>query len=250
MAKDGVVSGGGRVSRYLMGAFMLALAVLGVVYGAPWGLSFMFAIAAPMIMVGHRIFRPAITREPGAVVCRYEPWQETGAFIALIAVPLFGIGAIGVAFQSHSPVYGWGGVFLLAVTLLSLFAFRRARRRCLLRITPAALSVPRPDDGYTVVEIPRAAVQSITPSSATVGLGTQVPQTEIRYAATGSGGGTVLLGPAPSRDTVWLTIDPDNLFTAIQVWKDGDPNDPRLLDRIESVLRCGATPATPSPEEH
>lgn len=250
MAKDGVVSGGGRVSRYLVGGLVLAVAVLGVVYGAPWGIALMLATAGPMIMVGHRIFTPAITREPGAIVCHYEPWQETGAFIALIAVPIIGIGAIAAAFQSNTRFFGWAGVFALAVTLLSLFAFRRARRRCLLRITPAALSVPRPDDGYTVVEIPRAAVQSITPSSATVGLGTQLPQTEIRYAATGSGAGTVLLGPAPSRDTVWLTIDPGNLFTAIQVWKDADPNDPRLLDRIESVLRCGATPATPSPEEH
>jgi hypothetical protein len=60
-----------------VGGLVLAVAVLGVVYGAPWGFSLMLAIAGAGIMVGHRIFTPAITREPGAVVCRYEPWQAS-----------------------------------------------------------------------------------------------------------------------------------------------------------------------------
>jgi hypothetical protein len=243
MAKDGVVSGGGRVFRYLVGGLVLALAVFGVVSGGPWGISLMLATAAPMIMLGHRIFKPAITREPGAVVCHYVPWQETGAFIALIAVPLIGIGAIAAAFESNSPFYGWAGVFALAITPLSLFSFLRARRRCLLRITPVTLSVPQPADGWTVTDIPRAAVRSITTSTATVGLGTKLPQVEIHYATTGSGrgGGKVRVGPAPSRDTVWLTIDPNNLLPAMQAWKDADPNDPQLLDRVESVLRSGVS---------
>jgi hypothetical protein len=251
MAKDSVITGGGRVFRYLVGGFVLALAVFGAVSGGPWGMVLTLATAGAVIMVGHRIFRPAITRESGAVVCHYEPWQETGGFGALIGIPLIGTGAIGVAFQSNSPFYGWAGVFLLAITPVSLFGFWRGRRRCLLRITPDVLNVPRPADGWTVFDIPRAAVQEITPSTATVGLGTKMPQVEIRYAAggTGRGFGTVRVGPAPSRDTVWLTIEPDNLRAALQVWKDGDPNDPRLLDLVESVLRSGKTSAATPPEE-
>lgn len=244
MAEDTVITGPGRVLRYLVGGLLLALAAFAAFSSEPSsGLALMMAAGAAVILLGHRIFKPAITREPGAVVCHYVPWQETGAFTALIAVPLIGIAAIAMAFQSNSPLFGWGGVFLLAVTPLSLFAFLRARRRCLLRITPDALGVPQPADGYTVTDIPRAAVQSITSSTATVGLGTQMPQTEIRYATTdtGRGVGTVRLGPAPSRNTVWLTIDPANLLTAMQVWKDGDPNDPRLLDHVESVLRSGVS---------
>jgi len=240
MAKGGVVSGGGRAFRYLVGGFVLALAAFAAVSGGSWGIVLVLAAAGAVILLGHRIFKPAITRESGAVVCHYVPWQETGAFVALIIVPLIGIGAIAVAFESNSPGFGWAGVFLLAITPLSLFAFLRARRRCLLRIAPNALSVPRPDNGWTVTDIPRAAVQSITTSAATVGLGTKLPQAEIRYAAggTGRGGaGTVRVGPAPSRDTVWLTIEPDNLLTALQVWKDGDPNDPGLMDRVEAILR-------------
>ena len=47
MAKDGVVSGGGRVCQYLVGGFVLALTVFGVVSGAPWG------VVEPVGVVAH-----------------------------------------------------------------------------------------------------------------------------------------------------------------------------------------------------
>jgi len=208
----------------------------------PWGLGLMLATAAVVIILGHRIFRPAVTREPGAVVCHYIPWYETGAFVALVAVPLIGLSGIALASEHGSSLYGWGGLFLLAVTPLSLVNFLRARRRCLLRITPTVLGVPMPDQGYAVTDVPRAAVQSITSGAAVVGLGTKLPLVELRYAPGDPGrgsAGTVRLGPAPSRDTVWLTVEPADLLTALEVWNESDPKDPALLDHIEAIL-CGS----------
>ncbi|MBU3749014.1 MAG: hypothetical protein FGM52_00925 [Mycobacterium sp.] len=243
MAEDRVISGGGRVFRYLLGGMLLALAAFGAFSSEPsYVLALVVATGGAVILVGHRIFRPAITRESGAVVCHYAPWQETGAYTALGVAPLIGICAVALAFQSNSPFFGWGGVFLIVVAPMSLIAFLRAQRRCLLRITPAALTVPRPADGWTVIDIPREAVQSITASRAMSSAWTWLPIAEIRYTATGTGrgGGTVRVGPATSRDTVWLTIQPDYLLTALQMWNDGDPDDPQLLERVDAALRSGA----------
>ena len=44
-------------------------------------------------------------------------------------------------------------------------------------------------------------------------------------------------GRAPAEDTVLLMLDPSNLRPALQAWKDGDPNDPGLMDRVEAILR-------------
>ena len=42
---------------------------------------------------------------------------------------------------------------------------------------------------------------------------------------------------------VVLTVDPDDLLHALQFWKDGDPIDPAMMDRVESVLR-GKSPTS------
>jgi hypothetical protein len=34
-----------------------------------------------------------------------------------------------------------------------------------------------------------------------------------------------------------FTVDPANLGAGLQAWKDGDPNDPGLMDRVEAILR-------------
>ena len=44
-------------------------------------------------------------------------------------------------------------------------------------------------------------------------------------------------GRAPAEDTVLLMLDPSNLRPALQAWKDGDPNAPGLMDRVEAILR-------------
>jgi len=34
-----------------------------------------------------------------------------------------------------------------------------------------------------------------------------------------------------------FTVDPANLAAGSQAWKDGDPTDPGLMDRVEAILR-------------
>jgi hypothetical protein len=34
-----------------------------------------------------------------------------------------------------------------------------------------------------------------------------------------------------------FTVDPVNLGAGLQAWKDGDPIDPGLMDRVEAILR-------------
>jgi hypothetical protein len=34
-----------------------------------------------------------------------------------------------------------------------------------------------------------------------------------------------------------FTVDPANLGAGLQAWKDADPNDPGLMDRVEAILR-------------
>lgn len=240
---DGRKARGASLIRYFLGGMLLLLVPFIVQDGrAPWSLGVAIAIGAVVIMFGdRRVFRPAIARESDAIVCRYVPWNETGPYIALGAVPLLGLCGIDLGFRSgFSAVFGWAGLFLLAVIPLSLLAFIRASRRCMLQVRPTALSVPLPGNGYTMTDISRQRVRSVTHRTAKVGLGTDLLVTEISCGATESERGAdqvVRLGPAPVKDTVWLTIDPGNLLEGLEVWKGGDPDDPRLMDRIESIFR-------------
>ena len=38
-----------------------------------------------------------------------------------------------------------------------------------------------------------------------------------------------------------FSVDPANLAAGLQAWKDGDPNDPGLMDRVEAILRGQAS---------
>ena len=47
----------------------------------------------------------------------------------------------------------------------------------------------------------------------------------------------VLFGPTNTKKTAWLTVEQAHLVAALQAWKDGDPIDPGLVDRVEAILR-------------
>lgn len=193
----------GGLFRYTLGAFLLAASAINAfvvgerflgLAGATIGLFIMFG--------GPKIFRPAITHDAGVIVCRYVPWYEKGIYIGLVFVPLLGLFAIILASRpDFSSVIGFMGIGLLVLTPLVAAKFLRGQRRCLLRITPTKLSVPLPSHSYAMADIPRGLIQSIAPTSETVGFGsTTLLITEITYSPDSSGtqsAQSVRVGPAP-----------------------------------------------------
>lgn len=170
---------------------------------------------------------------------------EPGPYLSAGAGSILGLWSVAAAFRP-----GFGGMFgvfaaiILVIIPIVVMKFLRGHRRCSLRITPGALSVPDPGRDYVRTEIPRERIRSIAPASEIVGYGSSRLQLiDITYAAgdSGSAARTVLVGQAPAEDTVWLTLNPLHLRAGLQVRKDRDPNDPQLLDRVESVLRAGVS---------
>lgn len=201
-----------------------------------------------------RWFRIAVTPEPDGLLCRYVPWQEprpTGVVLAgtwfAMVLARVAVVLIRVAFEPPTPpVFAVVGVALAALIalmpLVVVRTFLRGYPRCFLRITPTSLRLPDPGRDWAVTDIPREQIQSIASATEPVGFATRTPLllTEITYRENGCAPGvirTVLVGPVPAKNTVWLTVKPAPLLDALRVWKDGDPHDPQLLDRVDAVLR-------------
>lgn len=235
-----------RIFHYALGGVLLFPAAVTALVVRDWLLGLFGVLIGLFIMFGRpRVYRPAITRNSDAIVCRYVPWYETGPYIGVVFVPLLGIFGIALASRpDFSSMIGVLGVLLLAFTPFVLRKFLRGQRRCLLQITPTNLSVPLPRQLYAMAEIPRGLIQSITPTSETVGFGsTTLLITEIAFSPDSSGtqpDQSVRVGPAPATDTVWLTVEPSNLLAALKVWKQANPDDPAVLDRIEAALRSNS----------
>jgi hypothetical protein len=236
-----------RIVSNAIAVIMLALTVVMVAVG-DWFLAVVGAVIAVLLLLGNSpLFKVAINREPDAIACRYVPWYEPGPVAAVPALAVSGILGLALAFQpGNSPVFAVFGVALLALTPVVALKFLRGYRRCSLRIAPGALSVPDPGRDYVMTEIPRERIQSIAPAGEAAGFGSSTYRvTDITYGTgdSGSAARTVRVGQAPAEDTVWLTLDPSNLRLALHAWKDGDPNDPGLMDRVEAILRGKAASA-------
>lgn len=108
-------------------------------------------------------------------------------------------------------------------------------RRCILCISPSALTVRLAAPKAEFIKIPRECVLSIVPKIPN-GAGSRSYQVEISYRAADSNSDhTVLLGPQ-------LSVQPINLLNALAAWKDAtDDNPSELLDRVERILRGHST---------
>ena len=153
-----------------------------------------------------------------------------------VLIPIAGASLLG----SASPNF-WRllGVFLLALTMRFLFDFVGQRLSSLLRISPGALAVSVPGQRDGMIEIPRAAVKSITATTGKLRNNDTAPVTQIDYRSTdsaGTGAQTVLFGPANTKKTAWLTVEQSDLLAGLQAWKDGDPDDPELMERVEQIF--------------
>jgi hypothetical protein len=211
-------------------------------------LGFAIASAGMYASASSRLYRPAVTRTTDALTCRYNLLREGSLYLLLVVVP--GMAIAGIA--NKVMLLRLSGYAMLAMIPIGLFVYVRAWRRGLLRITPAALTVPLPGQRWALAEIPRERILSITAGTGRQSNGETGPVTQIAYLpADSSRPATVLVGPSNSKNAVWLTVEQTDLEAGLQMWKEADPRDPALLDRVEALLRgttaTGGLPAVSSP---
>jgi hypothetical protein len=226
----------GRVLRYTFGGALCLLVGINVLVGSPWYLCLIGAVIVGMIILGQRrIFRPGLSRSGDEIVCRYIPWYEGNAYVALVLLPLMGAAAFAAGCAAGNPAWlRLVGIVILGVTPLIVYSIVRMWRRCLLCITPSMLTVRLADRGSELTEIRRELVESIEPKlvpQPVSGMWLRVAVTYRPVAVGSDATKTVMLGPQ-------LTVQPINLLNALVAWKDGaNANSSELLDRVERVLR-------------
>lgn len=226
----------GAVLKYGFGGALLMGAAGNVLIGSPWYLPLGIAATAGIIMLGQRrVFRPGVTRVDDEIVCRFLPWYEANSYVLLVFVPLLGVAAVGAGSTSGHPVWvRYVGIFLLGVALLMAYAGVRMWRRSVLRISPDALFVRLAVLGSQPTEIPRQDVQSIQPRTVPNPVSGTSLQTQITYRPThpsDDAAKTMQIGAQ-------LTVQPEDLASALVVWNDGADDEPsELMDRIERILR-------------
>ncbi|ORA76115.1 hypothetical protein BST28_21235 [Mycolicibacter kumamotonensis] len=234
MAGDASKGRWGRVIRYSFGGFLLLLALADAQVGFPWYGTLGIVCAALLILVGQRrILRPGVHRTADEVICRYVPWFEGNAYMAIAIIPLMGVAMTAAGRNPDYPAwFRIGGIILLSVMPLALFSVLRMWRRCPLCFSPTALTLRSSTPGSKLTEIRREHIESITPKMLRNPVNGHSLQTEITYHTPDSNStDTVTLG-------LHLTVQPRNLADALLAWKDATDEDPNnLLDRIEGILR-------------
>jgi hypothetical protein len=230
-----------------LGTIMLLMAAVFAAFpeGRNWpvvaaiaGLGFLFTFIG-----SGRIYRPAVTTTADAILCRFDLWRDASFYFVLFGLPLAAaIGLLGGDFLGRFSPNFWRflGIVMLSLWIRFLFIFVRQGRQSWLRISPMALTVHQPGQQTAATEIPRGAVEAIAATTAKMRNYDNAPTTQITY----SGGdqspaaiGSVLFGPTNTKKTAWLTVEQSDLLGGLQAWKDGDPNDPGLMDRVEAILR-------------
>jgi hypothetical protein len=242
---------------YLLGGALLLLTAMIASYSAPLFLVVGNAATGLSIILGsitflgnRRILPVAVSREGGAVVCRYIPWYELNDYMRFLLLPILGICFVVGGLGPGRPVWlVFAGLFTLGIVAVTGYFVRQMWRRCLLRITPTALTVRLPARGSQLTEIARSRIESITDAQAEVSaaiIPVNVTQIAIAYRPADTSGGarqTVLIGPPPGKTAMQVSVHQPNMVNALQAWKDADPNDPGLMDRVEAILRGKAASA-------
>lgn len=113
------------------------------------------------------------------------------------AGPLLGAASVGAGFAPGNPVWlRVTGIILLIPTPLFVYSAVRMWRRCILCISPSALTVRLAAPKAEFIKIPRECVPSIVPKIPN-GAGSRSCQVEISYRAADSNSDhAVLLGPS------------------------------------------------------
>jgi hypothetical protein len=249
-----------EVLGYLLGGVMLLPAIWAVAGDSSQGpLSLVVGLTATGLSIisgaftfwgNRRILPVAVSREGGAVVCRYIPWLELNSYTVFLLLPILGITGIVLGLEPGRPVWlVFAGLLALGGVVRAGYAVGQMWRRCLLRITPTALTVRLPARGSQLTEIARSRIESITDAQAEVSaaiIPVNVTQIFIAYQPADPGTATtqtVLIGPPPGKTAMQVSVHQPNMITALHAWKDADPDDPGLMDRVEAILRGKAASA-------
>ena len=229
------------VFAYIVGIGTLLMGLFGAVRGMQWSLSLALAAIGIMVLIGlgKRLYRAAVYRTGAQeIICRFIPWYQAAHLAGCVLFPIIGIAFIAQGFQPGSPFwlrYGGYLIFVLGIVfaLSALLAWIANR----LVITPSSLSLKivfRPEQ-----HISRGNVRAITPRMGR-NSATGAPRLHVEFTYTpadGKGESTVTVGMLEGQ----FTVDPANLGAGLQAWKDGDPADPALMDRVEAILRGTAS---------
>ena len=191
------------------------------------------------------IYRPAVSRAGDTITCRFTLWRDAMFYGVLVAMPALAVTPLleGAGSPGYLRVIG---ILYLLWTGVLVFRFVRQALQSRLVISPAALSVSLVGQPGAPADIPRAAVQEVTATTAAMLSYDSAPATQISYRDAGAApGGTrmVLFGPTNTKKTSWLTVEQADLLAGLQAWKDGDPHDPALMDRVEAILLGNASRA-------
>ena len=81
--------------------------------------------------------------------------------------------------------------------------------------------------------IPRERVAAITPRTLTLGIPGRNPVHSDLVYDPGDGRSNRMLMCLDMQ----FSVDPADFAAGLHAWRDGDPNDPGLMDRIEAILR-------------
>ena len=225
------------VFTYVVVVGMLLLGAYGAMRGMQWSLILgLLAIGVMgLIRLGRPIYRTAVyRRSTEEILCRYIPWYQATPLAASVLFPLIGIAAIAQGSEPDSPPWLlYAGYFVLILGIVFALSALLAWMANRLVITPSALSLKIIFRGQQ--QIPRENVQAITPSMGS-NAATGAPRLHVALTykpAAGQGDSTVTVGLLEGQ----FTVDPANLAAGLQAWKDGDPDDPGLMDRVEAILR-------------
>jgi hypothetical protein len=224
------------VFAYSVGLGMLLMGGIGVLRGMDWSLNLGLAalgmlaflgLGRPLFGVG--VYRPSAQE----VLCRFVPWYQANTLLTSVVLPIIGLTSIAQGRQAGSPVllrYG-GYLVLLSGLVFAVFSILMAVRNRL-RFSPSSLSVRTLQSQR---DIPRDHVQAITSRLVPAGV-TRKPTLHVDLTYIPVGDGDQDSRTSSLLDTQF-TVDPTNLLHALHAWKDGDPNDPGLMDRVEAILR-------------
>ena len=221
---------------YIVGGGMLLLGGYGAVRGLEWSLALLLVAAGCMVLVatGRPLYRAAVYRtDAHEILCRAVPWYEA-IYVAMSLLLPIGVAAIVQAGEPGSPFWlRIGGCFLLLLCFVSALSGLLAWNVNRLVISPSALSVKivfrQKQDiarGNVAAIIPRAGRNSAT--------GAPRLHVDIAYTPADTGNGST---STISQLDGQFTVDPAYLAAALQDWKDSDPGDPGLMDRVEALLR-------------
>ncbi len=146
-----------------------------------------------------------------------------------LVVPIIGIALIAAGRAPDTPAWvRYAGYISLLIGMgFALIAVVQSTNR--LNFTRSTLNI-RIGRRFEISRERFVSIKAKALTSASRGKAT--PHYDLVYAPPDGGSNRIMAAV-----DMQFSVEPENLATALQTWKDSDPKDPELMDRLESVLR-------------